>query len=137
MPRLSRWCIKTGLVYFVLGLLLGIVISFDTVRFSTAGRALWLVYLHLLVVGWITMLIIGVAYWLFPRYDRDQPYGSVTLGWTGYVLLNGGLVLRAVVEPWTAAGGRPFEPAVIVSAAAQLFGILAFVTLLWPRVKGK
>lgn len=137
MPTLSRWCIKTGLVYFVIGLALGIAVSFDPIRYSSGGQALWLVYLHLLVVGWITMLIIGVAYWLFPRYDRDRPYGPVYLGWIAYGLLNAGLVLRALAEPWSAMGNRPLQAPILVSAAAQWLGILLFIGLLWPRVRQK
>ena len=29
--------------------------------------SLYFTYLHLLVVGWITQIIFGVAFWLFPR----------------------------------------------------------------------
>jgi hypothetical protein len=137
MPTLSRWCIKTGLIYFAAALILGIIVTFDTVAHSGTARTLWLVYLHLLVVGWITFLIVGVAFWLFPRYDRDRPYGPLTLGWTGYRLLNGGLLLRAAVEPISGISGTNLDLLLVISAIAQWLGGIAFVVLLWPRVREK
>src|SRR6476660_2692413 len=40
--------------------------------------------LHLLVVGWITQVIFGVAYWMFPRYSAEQPRGSERVGWSTF-----------------------------------------------------
>jgi hypothetical protein len=132
MPLLTRVFIKTAIVYFALALLLGI---FIVVR-PTVG--IFPVYIHLLVFGWLTQLIFGVIYWMFPKYSKSSPRGSEVLGWVAYSTLNIGLILRAIVEPlhaMQASGTSGFL--LVVSAILQWLSGLAFVVNTWPRVKEK
>ncbi|HMN29619.1 MAG TPA: hypothetical protein PKE45_15830, partial [Caldilineaceae bacterium] len=93
-------------------------------------------YFHLFMVGWVTQLIFGVAYWMFPTYSREQPRGHEGVAWTVYWLLNVGLILRVVGEPLTAvqpeSGWRWLLP---ISALAQWLAGAAFVLNTWPRVR--
>ena len=68
---------------------------------QAAGGPLWLtpVTIHLLVVGWVTGMIFGVAYWMFPKFSTEQPRGANGLAVASFVLLNLGLLLRVVGEP--------------------------------------
>lgn len=133
MPTLTRWFIKAGLLYFAAALLLALLMQ------AAGSEQSWLraagpTYLHILVVGWLTQLIFGVAFWLFPRYSAARPRGSETLGWASFILLNGGLLLRVVGEPWLAIGGTTGS-LLVASAIAQLLGGWAFVANTWPRIK--
>jgi hypothetical protein len=94
----------------------------------------WPTYLHLLVLGWLTQLIFGVAFWLFPKHSPAHPRGSERLGWTCFLLLNLGLILRTIAEPWHALGRR-MGALLILAAAAQLLAGWAFVVNIWPRVR--
>jgi hypothetical protein len=63
MPILARTFIKTSFIYLGIALVLGILL---------AGQSMWNLpmiiaslfpqYVHLLTVGWLTLLIFGVAY---------------------------------------------------------------------------
>lgn len=133
MPLLARLFIKTALGYLALALLLGVGIAAGVPSRAAAFGPAWI---HLLVVGWLTQLIFGVAYWLFPRHSRERPFGQTAPAWAAFVLLNAGLVLRAIAEPAVAWGGSAgWRTALVVSAAAQALGALAFVVYLWPRVR--
>lgn len=100
--------------------------------------ALRFAYAHLLTMGWITQLIIGVGYWMFPKYSRAHPRGSDTLGWACFVLLNAGLILRAISEPRVAANAKPdFGWVLALSAALQGIAGWLFVINTWPRIKGR
>lgn len=134
MPPLTRWFVKAALVYLVAALILGILLQAEPVRTIPALAVAWPTYLHLLVVGWLTQLIFGVAFWLFPRYSADLPRGSDRLGWASFVLLNVGLLLRIVGEPWAALGGDA-GLLLVSSAVAQLLAGWAFVGNTWPRIK--
>ena len=90
-------------------------------------------YVHLLVVGWLTQLIFGVAHWLFPRASGDAPRGNEGLGWAGILLLNVGLLVRAVSEPLALSAAR--HGLLVASAALQLAAVLLLVVHIWPRVK--
>jgi hypothetical protein len=122
------------MLYLVAALALGIVAQTPAASRVPLLRAIWPTYIHLLVVGWLTQLIFGVAYWMFPRYSPEQPRGSERLGWAAFVLLNTGLVLRALAEPWHSMTGRA-GTALVASAALQLLAGLAFVVNTWPRVR--
>src|SRR5687768_5838801 len=99
MPTLARWYIKLGMVYFAVGLMMGAAVLAQPVMGWWSGlQTLRPVYLHFLFIGWITQLIMGVGYWMFPKFTKEQPRGNETLGWVVLALLNVGLVLRAVGE---------------------------------------
>jgi cbb3-type cytochrome oxidase subunit 1 len=138
MPPLTRWFLKTALIYLVVALLAGAVV---------AARNVWLlpplvaaftpVYFHLFMVGWVTQLIFGVVFWMFPKYSKEQPRGSERLGWATYLLLNTGLLLRAAGEPLNALQPGAFWGwLLVISATLQWLAGLCFVANTWGRVQG-
>jgi hypothetical protein len=137
MPRLTRWHLRTALACFVLALLSGVLLAGRAIVALPAWvNALSPVYFHLLMVGWVTQLIFGVVFWMFPKYSTARPRGSERLGWIAYGLLNAGLLLRVASEPWQAlAPGLLPGTALAVSAVTQWLGGVAFVANTWPRVK--
>jgi hypothetical protein len=136
MPLIVRWYLKTSLVYLVAALLVGIAGSFQGLAPIPAG--LGPVFIHLLVVGWITQLIFGVALWMFPKKTNERPRGNERLAWAGYGLLNAGLILRAVGEPLAAAKPGSWAGWLLVaSAVIQWLAGVAFAVNTWGRVKLK
>lgn len=137
MPTLARWHIKTALIYLAAALVIGALLAAQPLFGPSAAiAALRPVFLHLLMVGWISQLIFGVAYWMFPKYRKDQPRGSARLGWAVYILLNLGLVLRAVGEPLLIlAPGSLVSAAVAAAAVLQVAAGWLFIANTWPRVK--
>jgi hypothetical protein len=134
VPPLTRWLVKAALLYLIAALVLGVAMQLPMAGRYPLLAVLWPTYLHVLVVGWLTQLIFGVAYWLFPRYSAERPRGSERLGWATFVLLNAGLLLRIVGEPWRALG-RGGYAVLLVSAVTQLLAVWCFVLNTWPRVK--
>ncbi len=137
MPPLTRWFVRSALVYLIAALVAGGLIALQTALPRLAVPAgLSPVYLHLFMVGWVSQLIFGVIYWMFPKFSKEQPRGSETLGWATYALLNIGLILRAIGEPLQAMqpeGGTGWLLA--VSAILQWLAGMAFVANTWARVK--
>ena len=141
MPPLTRWFIRTSFVYFFLALLLGVLLGAQAVwDFSLPASAIDPSYFHLLAGGWITMLIIGVVFWMFPKYALERPRRSLSLGWASYILLNVGLLLRIISEPANAVIGTPasiWAILLVLAAGLQWLGGMAFVINSWGRVKEK
>lgn len=137
MPVLTRWFVKTSLAYFIAALVLGVAQAAPaSLHLAPALAVTSPVYVHLLVVGWITQMIFGVAYWMFPRHSKDAPRGSDRLALTAYVCLNAGLLLRVIAEPAATLFPRTgFGPALGVSAVLQWLAGMAFVVNTWGRVK--
>ena len=113
MPATSRTFVKASILYLCLGAVLGALIYIN--RFIPLGP--WVGYvrvthIQVLIVGWLTQLILGVAWWLFPplkiglRTDAPLPVrrgqtqrGSEPLFWATFACLNAGILLRALFEP--------------------------------------
>ena len=97
------------------------------------------VYFHLILVGWATQMIFGVIYWMFPIITRANPRGDERLGWATFGLLNGGLLLRVVGEPWLGVVASSENAGMgwllVLSALLQWLAAMLFVYLSWSRVK--
>ncbi len=135
----SRYFIRTALLYLVAAFLVGELVLINQ-ALAIDGRIglLMPVFYHLLMVGWVTQLICGVALWMFPPLSRERPRGDERLGWATYVLLNVGLLLRAICEPWhTLAPSLWSSWLLALSALLQVLGIWSFVAAIWPCVKGR
>ncbi len=129
--------IKTSLVYLVLALLTGVALGLRSVLpLNWLPSGLTPVYFHLYMVGWVTTLIFGVVYWMFPKYSMEKPRGSGLLGWWVYGLLNAGLALRVLGES-LAQAGNGWGWALVASAALQWLAGAGFVLNTWQRVKEK
>ena len=123
------------MLYFVAALTVGVLLRLPTALAAWPALAVFgPTHLHLLVVGWLTQVIFGVAYWMFPRYSAERPRGSDRLGWAAFLMLNAGLLLRVVGEPVHALG-RGAGGLLVASAVLQLLAGWAFVLNTWPRVR--
>jgi hypothetical protein len=137
MPTLTRLYVKTSLVYLAAALLLALVFALaQATTLPALLAAAGPVYFHLFLVGWVTQLIMGIVFWMFPKQSRERPRGSERLAAVVYGLLNAGLVLRVVGEP-----ARAVSPAALwiwllaASALLQWLAGVGFVANTWGRVK--
>ncbi len=87
--------IKASLAWHSLGAALGV---------AMAPYPLWIVYrpahLHMLVLGFVTMMIFGVAYHVIPRFSGNPLHGRRLAAWhwwtsnLGLLLMTVGFVVR-------------------------------------------
>jgi len=137
VPTVTRWFIKSGMLC-LLAALAGLVAlpAREFLPLPAVVAVLWPTLLHLLVVGWLTQLIFGVAHWLFPRRSKDAPRGDARLMWLAWGALNAGLLIRVVAEPGALLGHDRGVP-LVASGLLQWAAALAFLANLWPRVKAR
>jgi hypothetical protein len=135
MPTLTLWFLRSALVYLVVSLLLGAALALP----HGAGLAAFApVYVHLFMVGWVTQMIFGVAYWMFPRVAPNQPRGRERLALISYITLNVGLIGRAVAEPLQSSHPGPLLGGVLItSGVCQWLAAVLFAVNTWPRVKAR
>jgi len=129
VPRQVRFLIRGAIACLLAALVLGVVRAFLPREAWLAGA--WPVYLHLLVLGWLSQLVTGVAYWMFPRVERGAP-PTDWRGWAVFGMLNGGLLVRIVTEPTMVPG--PWLP---LAALLQFLAMAIFAWSIWPRVRGR
>lgn len=150
MPATSRVFVKASVIYLCLGALLGALMFVN--RWLTIDPRLWALrdsHITMLVVGWLTQLIVGVAWWLFPPRKiglvpgRPRPVrrgqaqrGSEPLFWATFVFLNAGVLLTSAGEPlaaWT--GAQVFHSVADASDLLFLAAAVTFVANMWQRVR--
>lgn len=136
MPLLTRWFVKTSFIYLALALIAGLLVEIQSILKLTALGGLFPVYLHLFMLGWLTQLIFGVVFWMFPKFSSEKPRRSESLGWWAYIWLNMGLLLRAIAEPMHSTQPNPSSGwTLVISAILQFLAGLIFVINSWGRVK--
>ncbi len=137
MYTLVRRFIKTAVGFLLAGLAIG--------AWMVVRRELWLrhptayevsAHTHAIVVGFVMMMILGVALWLFPRPDRsdtryrpaavEAAYWLLTLGTAGRV---GAELLRPAVA------SLPLRWTVVACSVAQIAGIALYFHTMWGRIR--
>ena len=137
MPPLTRWFIKAAFVSLVAAFLVRTLMALLPFwQLQAAVAAFAPVFFHLFVWGWVTQLIFGVVYWMFPKYSKDKPHGHEGLWLATFWCFNVGLALRVIGEPLHLL--RPeavWAWLTVLAAALQWLAGLAFVANTWGRVK--
>ena len=137
MYTLVRRFLKTGIGFLGVGLAIG---AWMMVRRELLGRYPTpyevSAHTHAILVGFVMMMILGVALWLFPRPEKgdarydpraaEVAYWLVASGTAGRVA--GELLRNAVSAAW-------LRWAVVLLGLAQVAGIGLFFFTMWSRIR--
>ena len=137
MHSLVRRYLKTGIAFLALGLVLGLWMMAErelSERFPS--RYLVSAHTHAILVGFVMMMILGVALWLFPRPAKEDTRYSPRAAEVAYWLVGGGTALRVAGElarmgtntSWLRIG-------TFATGVLQVVGILVFFYTMWSRIR--
>src|ERR1043166_3143568 len=99
MPPLVRRYVKTSLVFLIFGLVLGgYIVVAPFVVGVYPPRLFITAHVHLLLVGFMLMIVMGVATWMFPRPARDDARYRPELAEAVYWIMTLATALRAAAE---------------------------------------
>ena len=138
MYTLVRRFIKTAILFLAAGLLIGgWMIARRELHGEVPGEYVVSAHTHALFVGFVVMMIEGVALWLFPRPEKgDEHYRPRLIEWA-YWTLTVATAVRIASELARAASSAMWLRAIVVAAGfAQIAGILLFFYTMWTRVRG-
>ena len=137
MTPLVRRYIKTSFVFLMAGVLLGgwiIVAEFVLRRYPP--RLFITAHVHLLLVGFMLMIVMGVATWMFPRPARDDARYRPELAEAIYWTMTVATCVRAVAELLGAySDSSALRAAIALGGLGQAAGVLLFVINMWTRVR--
>ena len=122
--------LKASLAWLAAGVTLGV---------AMAVHPAWTVYrlahVHMLLLGFVTMMIYGVAYHVIPRFTGHALHGRRAAGWhwwasnAGLALMAAGFVLRA--------RGHAVAPVLLgVGGTCSALGAYTFAWLVWRTIDG-
>ena len=137
MYSLVRRYLKTAIAFLAVGLALG---GWMMVRRELAGvypsPYMISAHTHAILVGFVMLMILGVALWLFPRPEKgDERYSPRVAEWA-YWLVTLGTAARVAGEllrPAVAASWLRW--AVVLSGFAQIAGVALFFHTMWSRIR--
>ncbi len=142
MLQLARFYVKTSLIFLALGLMIGAHMSTGFfLRRVPPDSFLVQAHTHLLLVGFVLMMIMGVALWMFPKPAKDDSRYRPRLAWFGYVALAAATAIRATGELSLGflGSGTSFAALFLGMATAggllQALGGLAFAWNIWSRIR--
>ena len=137
MPPLVRRYVKTSFAFLLAGLGVGAyVIVAQFILDTQPSRLLITAHAHLLLVGFMLLIVMGVATWMFPRPGRDDTRYRAGLAEAVYWTITLATALRAAAEIAVAVVGAPGPRWLIaVGGLGQLAGALLFVANMWWRVR--
>jgi heme/copper-type cytochrome/quinol oxidase subunit 1 len=135
-PLVRRY-VKTSFVFLAAGVLLGAWIIVSEFLLGTHPPRLFITaHTHLLLVGFMLMIVMGVATWMFPRPARDDTRYRPELAEAVYWVMTLSTVLRALAEIVVSLSGAPiWRPIIALGGLGQLAGAALFVINMWPRVR--
>ena len=137
MPPLIRRYIKTSFAFLIAGVFLGTYVSVSQYVLDVSPpRLLITAHVHLLLVGFMLMIVMGVATWMFPRPTRDDPRYRPELAEAVYWLMTVATIIRALGEMLAAhAGSTALRMMIALGGVGQAVGVLLFVVNMWTRVR--
>ncbi|MEP6779858.1 MAG: hypothetical protein ABJC26_08215 [Gemmatimonadaceae bacterium] len=139
MHSLIRLYLKTAFAFLLIGLAIGTTMLVRRELFGVFPAPQFVsAHVHAVVVGFVMMMIMGVALWLFPRPPRKEtpstrvPRGAMVAYW--FITL--GTLTRITGElVRNSSAARPWAIVVVAGALAQVVGIAVCVAVLWPRIR--
>ena len=137
MYTLVRRFIKTGIAFLVLGLVLGLWMLVRRELFGVwPNPYLVSAHAHVVLVGFVMFLILGVALWMFPRAARDDERYRPVLAELAYWLLLVGTVSRFVAEAARAGSvASVLGWIVVIGATGQVAGLAVYFWTMWTRIR--
>lgn len=132
----ARYFVKTSFAFFILGLLSGLYIYGSRVFGWILPFTLIQAHSHLLLMGGMFMMILGVAVWFFPRPKKDEKRYDPQTVRAAYWIYTLSTLLRFIVE--VLQGVYPQSLAADIgfwSSVMQIIAAILIIYNLWGRIR--
>jgi heme/copper-type cytochrome/quinol oxidase subunit 1 len=137
MHSLVRRYLKTAILFLAAGLIIGGWMMVERElgerfpsQYATSAHT------HAILVGFVMMMILGVALWLFPRPAREDGRYQPRVAEAAYWLLTIGTSTRVAGELsriWISS--LPLRWLIVLASFAQIAGIGLFFYTMWSRIR--
>jgi len=138
--KYQRLMLKTSLIYLLIGIMIGLLM-FLSYQFKNLSWTynLRVVHTHLILVGFVIQMIMGVALWMFPQKPTkdisiEKRFTTEKEGMILYLIFNSGIILRSFFEPFSRLNLICFYIA-LFGVILQIIAIIYFLILIYPRIR--
>ena len=137
MHSLARRFLKTAISFLVAGVAYGVWLLW---RREIAGAAISArelsAHTHAILVGFVMLMIAGVALWMFPRPAADDTRYKPKLAEAAWWCITPGTAVRVLAE--ALAGFDPSRSTRLIIVASGLLQAVGLVLVFWtllPRIR--
>jgi cytochrome c oxidase cbb3-type subunit 1 len=127
MSRITVWFIKCAMIYFLLAVLLGILLSVMGPVYPYMP-----IHVHFNLLGWMSMMVFGVGYHILPRFS-GKPLWSERLSLWHLWLANIGLI--GMAAGWLVRGYGGGAQVLLVFALVESVSIVFFALNMFKTIK--
>src|SRR5262245_61179365 len=137
MHTLVRRYIKTAVGFLISGLLLGAWMILQRELGDGASSAMLIsAHTHLLLVGFVMFMILGVGQWIFPRPAKDDARYQPRTAEVVYWVLTLSTVIRAAAEIARAgSSGMWLRWLVVLGSLGQVAGLALYFWVMRSRIR--
>lgn len=122
--------VKASLAWLALAVTLGVCM---------AAHPIWIIYrpahMHMALLGFVTMMIYGVAYHVIPRFTGFALHGRRAAG-AQWWISNAGLALMATGFVLRPHGLAAATPVLVLGGTLSAVGAYTFAYILWRTMDG-
>jgi hypothetical protein len=134
-PLVRRY-LKSAVLFLVTGLALGVWMLASREFGGWQPLRLRSAHTHALLVGFVMMMISGVALWMFPRVPADDTRYRPAIAEAAWWCLAPGTALRVALELTLPAQASVTMRVLLMAAGiAQVLGLVLFFWTMWPRIR--
>jgi cbb3-type cytochrome oxidase subunit 1 len=139
MPPLVRRFLKTAIGFLIFGVGMGVYMLAQRELTGVWATPWWIsAHTHAILVGFVMMMILGVALWMFPRPARDDRHFDPRLAEAAYWFLALGTASRVAGElARPLSGATALRWIVVLAGVAQAAGLALFFWTMWTRIRGR
>jgi heme/copper-type cytochrome/quinol oxidase subunit 1 len=132
-----RYFVKTSIGFLILGIVTGLYMSYA--KYLSKGSytpELISAHTHIILVGSVMMMIMGVALWFFPRAEKDDKKYNPDLILIVYWLMTSATLLRFIFQvigsfyyiSWV-------NTLIFISSTLQVTSMILFFYSIWGRIR--
>ena len=137
MHSLVRRYIKTAIAFLFIGLAIGgwMVVRRELLQRGATPYEVS-AHTHAIFVGFVMLMILGVALWLFPSPDKNDRRYRPALAEAAYWLLVSGTSARVVGELLRVeSDGAWIRAAIVAGGMSQIAGLALYFYTMWSRIR--
>lgn len=132
-----RYFIKTSIGFLILGLLTGAFMMISKNIFHQPYPYLLVTaHTHLILIGFVMMMIMGVAIWFFPRPEKDDKKYNPNLILIIYGTITISTLIRFIAEVINGYLQDDISTVIMTLASlGQVFSFILFFYSIWGRIR--
>lgn len=133
-----RYFVKTSIIFLLFGILAGLYLLIARYYLDIWPHPnLVSAHTHVILVGSVMMMIMGVALWFFPRPEKDDILYKPDLILATYFIITSSTLIRFFSQVISAfvLPNELLKFLLTISAFGQVIGIIIFFISIWGRIR--